>query len=206
MCRMVRRCTTAITISHDKEVYAPVIATELAHQLETWYDCLPASLSFNRRTFDDTFSYDVVEYTSPYPPSGLTAVTRFLQMQYQMCLAGIFWPAVYSVIHVDNISPATLADCSRFFNAYIGFVTSAADAVRCCPQSPWNIYASLFITTMAAFQGVQSLNLRMTIPPAVTRCFTIAAETFEIGPAVDVSPSLRMLKSIMTERLGGLRL
>jgi hypothetical protein len=60
---------------------------------------------------------------------------------------------------------------------------------------------SLFITTMAALRGAQAPSLRPMVSPYVIRCFAIAAEVFESGEAVGVSPSLRMLSSILREHV-----
>ncbi|EHK96131.1 hypothetical protein M7I_8185 [Glarea lozoyensis 74030] len=95
------RCTTAITISHDKEVYASVIAHELARQLDTWYDRLPESLRFDRTIDQGAQNTAVLSPSSEIP--GLTTATKSLKMQYYLCLTGIFWPAVYSAVYVDNI-------------------------------------------------------------------------------------------------------
>ena len=140
MCRMIRRCTTSIIISRAKEVYAPIIAVELEHQLESWYDHLPLSLRFGRHGAN-SLSDDTLNHASPYSLSSLAATTNFLQMQYYLVLAGIYWPAVYSVIYVDAPTEATLADSVRFFEAYASFITSAAGAIRSCPQSVWSIHA-----------------------------------------------------------------
>jgi hypothetical protein len=141
MCRMIRRCTTAITVSHDKEVYASVIAHELARQLDTWYDRLPEFLRFDRR-FHAREQFDaVVVPNSGLELSSLTTVTKCLKMQYYLCLTGIFWPAVYSTVYVDSVGSETLGDCSRYFDAYAGFVVSAAETICCFPPSPWSIYA-----------------------------------------------------------------
>ena len=140
MCRMIRRCTTSVTVSHDKEVYAPIIAVELAHQLESWYDHLPPSLRFDRSSATSVPD-DTLNYASRYSLCTLAAVTNFLQMQYYLVLAGIYWPAVYSVTYVDTPTDSTLADSVRFFEAYASFITSAAGALRSCPQCAWSIHA-----------------------------------------------------------------
>ncbi|EPE34245.1 C6 transcription factor, putative [Glarea lozoyensis ATCC 20868] len=139
MCRMIRRCTTAITISHDKEVYASVIAHELARQLDTWYDRLPESLRFDRTIDQGAQNTAVLSPSSEIP--GLTTATKSLKMQYYLCLTGIFWPAVYSAVYVDNIGSEALADCARYFDAYASFVVSAVEALHNYPPSPWSIYA-----------------------------------------------------------------
>ncbi|CZR69216.1 uncharacterized protein PAC_19116 [Phialocephala subalpina] len=202
MCRMHRRCTSSVTISHDLEVYAPIIAAELTHQMENWYGHLPTSIRFERQ---DTITHlfeelDRASTLQSYPP--LTAATKFLQMQYFLCLTGIYWPAVYSVISTGALTDAPVADCARFFESYSSFVLSAATTLPCCPQRPWSVYASIFITTMAALRGARTPSLHPTISPYVLRCFAVAAKVFERGDAVTVSPSLRMIGSILREHVG----
>jgi hypothetical protein len=128
-----------VTISHNKEVYAPIVAVELAHQLESWYDHLPLGLRFERSAIPAPD--DAMHYASPRSLSTLAAVTNFLQMQYHLVLAGIYWPAIYSIIYSDTPAAKTLADSALFFGAYTGFITSAAGAIRSCPQGPWSIHA-----------------------------------------------------------------
>jgi hypothetical protein len=144
MRRMIRRCTTSVTISQDREIYAPIVAAELAQQLESWYDHLPLSLGFERPVSNLTFPDEPFEYSKPYQSSSLLSVRGLLKIRYYMCLTGIYWPAVYSVVYADTASPATLADCSRFFEAYIGFVSNAASAIQSSPHCLWNIYARYF--------------------------------------------------------------
>jgi hypothetical protein len=137
MWRMVRRCTSSVTISHEREVYAPIVAAELTHQLETWYSHLPRSLRFERQ---GTIVGELAS-GNPGQSSPLTAAICFLQMQYFLCLTGIYWPAVYGVIYVDTVADAPVADCVRFYESYSSFVMSATAALRCCPQGTWSIYA-----------------------------------------------------------------
>ena len=141
MCRMVRRCTTSVTISHDREVYAPIIAAELTLQLESWYDHLPWSIRFEREGTINQLSEELGKAPSPENCSPLTAATRFLRMQYFLCLTGIYWPAVYSVIYMDTLTGAPVADCAQFFESYSGFVMSAVLSLSCCRQNTWSIYA-----------------------------------------------------------------
>ena len=144
MRRMIRRCTTSVTISQDREIYAPIVAAELAQQLESWYDHLPLSLGFERPISNLTFPDESFEYTKPYQSSSLLSVRGLLKIRYYMCLTGIYWPAVYNVVYADTASPATLADCSRFFEAYIGFVSNVALAIQSSPHCLWSIYARYF--------------------------------------------------------------
>src|SRR6266542_4007447 len=142
MCRMIRRCTTAVTVSHDKEVYAPIIAVELENQLQEWYENLPHSLRFDQQNSLANLAENSL-YGNPHPLSrdGNARLRCFLQMQYYLCRTGIYWSAVYSVMHVDTANAPTLSDCARFFEAYVGLVGSVATAVRCCEHGLWSIYA-----------------------------------------------------------------
>ena len=141
MCRMVRRCTTSVIISQEREFYSPAIAIELTYQLDTWYKHLPQSISFERYDTAVALPDDFVKSISSSPSSSIIAVTRFLQMQYYLCLTGIYWPAVYSVIRTGILEAAPTADCARFFESYFGFVITAASVIPSCPQNPWSIYA-----------------------------------------------------------------
>lgn len=141
MRRMIRRCTTSVIISQDRETYAPIVAAELAQQLESWYHHLPLSLGFERPISNLAFPDASFEYAEPYQSSSLSSVRGLLKIRYYMCLTGIYWPAVYSVVYTDTASPATLADCSRFFQAYIGFVSNVALAIQSSPHCRWSIYA-----------------------------------------------------------------
>ncbi|KFY37225.1 hypothetical protein V494_04862 [Pseudogymnoascus sp. VKM F-4513 (FW-928)] len=176
MCRMMRRCFAAVTVTNNKEVYAPIIAAELLYQLENWHDRLPTSLSFHRQgphpiAFDDTLSY-----TTPPSYSSQAAARVFLQMQFYQCLVSTYWPAVYSVMYLDVAPAATQFDCSRFFNA-------------------------LFITTMAAHKGAGAICLQDTISPEVKNCFEIATKIFDEA-VVATSPSLAILGAILSQQVG----
>ena len=140
MCRMMRRCFSSVMFFHNKEVYAPIIAAELAHQLENWYDHLPTSLSFHRQSPLSIASDDILSHAGPYSYSSQAAVTCFLQMQFYQCLISTYWPAVYSVMYMDVATAAMLSDCSHFFDAYVHLVSSIATAIRCCSHTPWNFY------------------------------------------------------------------
>jgi hypothetical protein len=141
MCRMMRRCFASLTFSNDKQVYAPIIAGELAYQLENWYDHLPPSLNFHRQRSFSLAADDAFNYACPQSYSSQAAVTCFLQMQFYQCLASTYWPAVYSVTYLDVANGATLSDCSQFFDVYVRLVSSIATAIRSCSHTPWNFYA-----------------------------------------------------------------
>jgi hypothetical protein len=56
---------------------------------------------------------------------------------------------------------------------------------------------------MACFKGANDSRFRPNIPPNVIRCFAIAAELFEAGDAVTVSPAIGKLGSILRARVVG---
>ncbi|KFY84913.1 hypothetical protein V500_08880 [Pseudogymnoascus sp. VKM F-4518 (FW-2643)] len=191
MCRMMRRCTSSVIISQGQELYSPVVAMELTYQLDTWHNHLPPSIRFEHHdVVAVALPDDFVKSVNSSPTSSVIAVTRFLQMQYYLCLAGIYWPAVYSVISTGTLESAPMANCERFFESYFGFVITAASVIPNSPHNPWSIYANLFITTMACFKGANDPCLRSTIRPDVRQCFAIAAELFEIGDAANISPAI----------------
>ncbi|KAH6663761.1 hypothetical protein B0J14DRAFT_609007 [Halenospora varia] len=139
--RMIRRCTTSVIISQEQELYSPVIAIELTYQLDTWYNHLPSNIRFERHDTAAAISDNLVKSISSSPSSTTIAVTRFLQMQYYLCLTGIYWPAVYSVISTGRLETAPTANCARFFESYVGFTITAASVIPSCSQNPWSIYA-----------------------------------------------------------------
>ncbi|KFY54636.1 hypothetical protein V496_07216 [Pseudogymnoascus sp. VKM F-4515 (FW-2607)] len=203
MCRMVRRCTTSVIVSQGQERYSSVVAMELTYQLDTWHSHLPLSIRFEHHDVAVALPDDFVKSVSSSRTSSVIAVTGFLQMQYYLCFAGIYWPAVHSVISTGTLEAAPIADCKRFFESYVHFVITAASVIPNCPHNPWSIYANLFITTMACFKGANDPCFRSTIEPDVRRCFAIVAELFKIGDAVKVSPAIAKLGLILRERVSG---
>ena len=150
MCRMLRRCTTSVTQTRNQEVYAPIIAAELAHQLERWYEHLPPSIRLQRQTnlgFHGSMALDTEDTTDAsggnLPPPLYAAVTLYLQTQFYACMTSIYWPAVYGTIRTESPAAATslLGECTKFYDAYASFVASAAAAIPCCPLNAWYMYA-----------------------------------------------------------------
>ena len=232
MCRMVRRCTTSVIISQEQETFSPVIAIELTYQLNTWYSRLPPEIRFVLQDLTAENPSDFVNNTSSPPSSGVSAITQFLQMQYYLCLTGIYWPAVYSVIIKESLQAVPAGHPTQFFESYVGFVITAASVIPRCPQNPWSIYArylsfpspitpqhvekrlvvltsqslhsSLFITTMACFKAANNSLFQPDIPTNLFRCFAIAAELFKTGDAVTISPAIGNLGLILRERILGI--
>ncbi|CZT41704.1 uncharacterized protein RSE6_01477 [Rhynchosporium secalis] len=202
MCRMMRRCFASVVLFNHKEVYAPIIANELTNQLVNWHESLPSSLKFNRRrSFSFANAATPTFFDVAMSSSSRAAIMSFLEMQFYQCLISTYWPAVYSVLYLDTVPDTTLVDCLRFFEAYVGLVSSIVSAIKSCPHTPWNFYASLFITTMAAHKGAQATCLRGQIPEAVISCFEAAKSMFESGEAVINSPSLAMLGAILSRHI-----
>lgn len=150
MCRMLRRCTTSVTQTRNQEVYAPIIAAELANQLERWYEHLPSSIRFQRQThadFDSSLTFSAEDMhdvrTDDLPQPLYAAVTLYLQTQFYACRTSIYWPAVFGAIHTEASISATLllTECTKFYDAYTSFVQSAAAAIPCCPLNAWYMYA-----------------------------------------------------------------
>jgi hypothetical protein len=141
MCRMIRRCTTSVIVSQGQERYSPVVAMELTYQLDTWHSHLPSSIRFGHHDVTVPPPDNFVQSLSSSPTSSVIAMTGLLQMQYYLCLAGIYWPAVHSVISTEKLEAAPIAHCGRFFESYFGFVITAASLVPNCPHNPWSIYA-----------------------------------------------------------------
>lgn len=140
MCRMMRRCFASVTFSNN-EVYAPIIAAELAYQLENWYDHLPTSLSFHRQSPLSIASDDAPITLGPSRILAKLLLPAFCRCNFIKCLVSTYWPAVYSVTDLDVATAPTLSGCSRFFDAYVSLVSSIAPAIRCCSHTPWKFYA-----------------------------------------------------------------
>ena len=141
MCRMMRRCFASVVLFNHKEVYAPIIANELGNQLEKWHEHLPSSLKFDRQRRFSVPTDPTTPFSATGGSSSQAAVTRFLEMQFYQCLISTFWPAVYSILYLDTAPETTLADCSRFFDAYVCLVSSISTTIESCPHTPWNFYA-----------------------------------------------------------------
>ncbi|KAH6698102.1 hypothetical protein BKA61DRAFT_246180 [Leptodontidium sp. MPI-SDFR-AT-0119] len=199
MCRMMRRCFDSVVLFNNKEVYAPIIANELGNQLENWHEHLPSSLKFDRQRGFSVPTDATAPGSTASDSSSQAAAARFLEMQFYQCLISTYWPAVYSILYLDAAPETSLADCSRFFDAYVGLVSSISTTIESCPHTPWNFYASLFITTLAAYKGAQAPCLRYAIAPAVISCFQDAKIMFKNGEAVTKSPSLMMTGDILSQ-------
>ena len=128
MRRMLRRNTTAITISADGIAeYAPLVAKELETQLEQWCSVLPGPLRF-ARDFE------------PLPPE-TPLQTPFLRTQYWACMVSFYWPAVVQVMELQRLVGVSVDGCRSYFHSYREFTKSAAEALKTCLPNKWTIYA-----------------------------------------------------------------
>lgn len=140
MRRMLRRCTTSVSNKASGRLqYAPIIADELEHQLDQWYQYLPSSLHFHRQP---TSSVDVPELPT----------AQFLQAQYAACKASIYWPAVFQALDLECADESQLMYCRKFFDAYISFSVAAEASLNTCIPNTWTLYARcviLFLSCLA---------------------------------------------------------
>ncbi|OAQ60245.1 C6 transcription factor [Pochonia chlamydosporia 170] len=128
MRRMLRRNTTAISISTDGSAeYAPLIAKELESQLEQWFSFLPEPLRFSRE-FDDKHHDHSLQ-------------TPFLRTQYWACMVSFYWPAVVQVMEAKQLTETTANGCRLYFKSFREFVRSAVRALGYCLPNKWTIYA-----------------------------------------------------------------
>lgn len=128
MRRMLRRNTTAITVSADGTgEYAPLIAKELEIQLEQWFSFLPEPLRFSRE-FEGMHQDDSIQ-------------TPFLRTQYWACMVSFYWPAVVRVMESGQLSETTANGCRLYFKSFREFVRSAIGALDTCLPNKWTIYA-----------------------------------------------------------------
>lgn len=126
MRRMLHRCNTAIRRApNGKFLYAPAIALELEHQLDEWYNYLPAMIRFD---------------TTGLHARPACNLANFLRVQYYCCKMSIYWPAVYEAIQDDNADKQLLDHCKRFFDSYVQLTPSILQAFQDCIVNRWTIY------------------------------------------------------------------
>lgn len=187
MRRMLQRCTLSVTPDrNNKLIYAPIIATELEHQLEEWYSYLPEPLRF-----------DVPPSECDQPQNGQEhrqVQTDFLRAQYYAYKSSIYWPAAYQGMELGVADEDLLLYCSKFFNSYICFIASAKSAVYTCKPNAWTLYSSVFVISLTAYKASSVPGLRSAVPADLFRSFQEAAELLAV--AAQASPSLAMLERI----------
>lgn len=128
MRRMLQRCTTSTRrLPSGKQVFAPVISTELELQLEQWHSHLPEFLRFDR--------YSISECS-------INPQLLFLRTQYHAYRASILWPAVHQVVvEGEQYDRTILPFCLEFYQAYNRFVLSAIACIPQCLPNTWTLYA-----------------------------------------------------------------
>lgn len=227
MRRMLHRCNTAIRrTSEGQVVYAPGIALELESQLNEWYNYLPDLVRFQRwptSAVDDDGvggggngrqSIGARGGSVGGTPGGINHSTQpcplrnFLRVQYLCCKISIFWPAVYQAIQNENEYRNNHPDdqlqdhCRRFFDAYIQAIPGLMAAFHECIVNRWTLFASIFMTTMAALKGAATPWMQGSFDVVqMKRCFALTA-TADRG-VIGWSPSLVLLAETLGHRLAG---
>jgi hypothetical protein len=192
---MLHRCNTAIRRTPDGNcVYAPGIALELELQLDEWYNYLPGLVRFEIPP--RSHGFDSVDSPSP---TGCP-LSNFLRVQYHCCKISIYWPAVYQAIHDGAIGEQLQDHCRRFFDSYIQLVPAIIAAFHECVVNRWTLFASIFMTTMAALKGA-SITCTGEVVDAARLNQCLAAIKTADRRMINISPSLVLLADTLEERL-----
>lgn len=196
MRRMLHRCNTAIRRTVEgKIVYAPSIALELELQLDEWYKYLPDLVRFDFGPEDDSTDLN----TTPGLASSTCPLSNFLRVQYHCCKISIYWPAVYQAISDETDDEQLRNHCRRFFDSYTRLIPSLMAAFHECIVNRWTLFASIFMTTMAALKGSVSYALHDSVDTArLRRCFAIARTADR--RMITISPSLTLLADTLEEK------
>ena len=211
MRRMLRRNTTAISVSRTKDndaeyEYAPLVAKELETQLEQWFGFLPEPLRFSRE-FEGMHTDDSLQ-------------TPFLRTQYWACMVSFYWPAVVRVMEVQSVTETAANGCRLYFKSFREFVRSAVGALDSCWPNKWTIYArsgcnpntcshscanrsSIFAISLGAYMGASTPVLASFAAPDIWDTLELARDAF--GPDCNSSPSLALMAESMRATLGGIR-
>lgn len=199
MRRMLHRCNTAIRKSSDGKIsYAPGIAIELEHQLDEWHKFLPDLVRFEIEKDVDLYGLNTYPHslTSPSP----CPLSNFLRVQYHCCKISIYWPAIYQVIREGSDDDQLLDHCQRFWNSYTQLVPSIMTAFHECIVNRWTLYASIFMTTMAALKGTLSPYFQDTIDMTRLRQSFAMTRTAD-RQMIRISPSLTLLADALEQKL-----
>lgn len=186
MRRISHRCASSVRKkpSGDFE-YAPLVASELTHQLEEWYEHLPAALQFSRAADADL-----------QDTSGLLL---FLRTQYYSCMTSVHWPAIVEALQTSNSAYEVRIASERFFEAYHNFMVSVSFCVDACPVNRWTLLASSFAFTMAALRATKDPTLNSTNPYNIYGSVSLVMPCFE--RFAGISPSLTHLHKLLGEQL-----
>ncbi|KAH6976522.1 hypothetical protein BKA56DRAFT_488163 [Ilyonectria sp. MPI-CAGE-AT-0026] len=195
MRRMLHRCNTAIRRTPQGEiVYAPNIALELELQLDEWCAYLPESVRFQNLEIDTL--------ASTHTPMFVEPLSNFLRVQYYCCKLSIYWPAVYQCIQDGVATSEVLQHCKRFFQAYIQLMPSLLVSIRNCIVNRWTLYASIFMSSMAAIQAARTpcLGAGCVVDwPQLLMCLKSTSTVDR--RIVEASPSLSLLERSLAHRL-----
>lgn len=199
MRRMLHRCNTAIRTTAEGQVtYVPAIALELELQLDEWYNYLPDVIRFQIDLDEPPHSLRIA--SSTITPLASSPLSKFLRVQYHCCRISIYWPAVYQAIHDGSVTDELQDHCRRFFNSYIQLMPSILPAFHECIVNRWTLFASIFMTTLAAMKGAASNCLENSVDSAKLRqCFALARDADR--SMVEMSPSLTLLAETLEQRL-----
>ncbi|KAK5051985.1 hypothetical protein LTR84_002789 [Exophiala bonariae] len=199
MRRMLHRCNTAIRRTSDGKIsYAPGIAVELELQLDEWHKYLPDLVRFE-------IEKDVAQSGSDTQLDGMDSsdscpLSNFLRVQYHCCKISIYWPAIYQVINEGSHDNQLSDHCQRFWNSYIQLVPSIMAAFQECIVNRWTLYASIFMTTMAALKGSLSSCLQDTVDMTQLGQSFAMTRTAE-RRMIEISPSLTLLADTLAQKL-----
>jgi len=189
MRRISHRCASSVHMrASGTFAYAPIVASELIHQLKEWYDHLPAAIKFPRDIQADLES--------------MPGLLLFLQTQYYSCMTSIYWPAAAEVLKTGEMNHELKAGCEHFFQAYQNFMASVSSCVHHCPVNRWTLLGSAFAFTMAAFRAARDPIVSSSAPSSIYRSMSLAIPCFERFEGS--SPSLTHLHGLLREHLQGL--
>lgn len=199
MRRMLHRCNTAIRRTPDGKIsYAPGVAIELELQLDEWHKYLPDLVRFEIDKDADPQGSEIhltgMSSSSPCP------LTNFLRVQYHCCKISIYWPAIYQVIHEGLDDDQILDHCQRFWHSYFRLVPSIMAAFHECTVNRWTLYASIFMTTMAALKGALSPCLQDNVDMTRLRQSFAMTRTAD-RRMIEISPSLTLLADTLEQKL-----
>lgn len=198
MRRMLHRCNTAIRKTEEGNLtYAPSIALELELQLNEWYEYLPEIIKFR---MDDEIpqSSDVLSPSIFFPTP--CPLSNFLRVQYYCCKISIYWPAVYQATEDAAVTNQLQDHCHRFFAAYIQLIPRILAAFNECIVNRWTLFASIFMTTMAAMKGASVPGLTRSVDnDRLRQCFALTSSVNR--SMIGISPSLNFLSNTLKQRV-----
>ncbi|KAH9218413.1 hypothetical protein DL95DRAFT_385461 [Leptodontidium sp. 2 PMI_412] len=198
MRRMLHRCNTAIRKTEEGNLtYAPSIALELELQLNEWYEYLPEIIKFR---MDDEIpqSSDVLSPSIFFPTP--CPLSNFLCVQYYCCKISIYWPAVYQATEDAAVTNQLQDHCHRFFAAYIQLIPRILAAFNECIVNRWTLFASIFMTTMAAMKGASVPGLTRSVDnDRLRQCFALTSSVNR--SMIGISPSLNLFANTLKQRV-----